>query len=234
VSSEATPKLLLALSFPQTLVTSVTVFRAVHVTLGRHEGSVDERCFAEGARVALWVTVPAQRAVFEEWSTCTDRFTTCYTARTEQLLVTPLTIRLSLVTDVSRTTQPFIALPTTEVLLVILVFVRCDELLSEYQLVTRMTARTQQLRVVSTAVESTVVLEVDKIHKNFLTGGTIKAARVPHSARDLICDHCTVHQPSTLLTLLFALLLERSDFSLSLSFLFSTLNKHVQFLLFLR
>lgn len=44
---------------------SVTVFRAVNVALGRHEGSVDKGGFAEGARVTLRVAVPAQRAVFK-------------------------------------------------------------------------------------------------------------------------------------------------------------------------
>ena len=69
---------------------SVTVFRAVHVALRRHERSVNEGGFAEGAGVTLWVAVPAQRAVFEEGSTRADRFTTCNTPRAEQLLIAPV------------------------------------------------------------------------------------------------------------------------------------------------
>ena len=61
-------------------------------------------------------------------------------------------------TDVFSSAQPRVALPTTEVLLVVLVLVCRNELLSEYQLVARVTARTQQLCVVTTAVESTIVL----------------------------------------------------------------------------
>ena len=64
-------------------MTSVTVFRAVDVALSRHEGPVDERCFAEGAGVALRVAMPAQRPMFEERSACADRFTTCNAAGTE-------------------------------------------------------------------------------------------------------------------------------------------------------
>ena len=54
----------------------------------------------------------------------------------------PLTIRLALVTDVFSTPQSRVALPTTEVFLVVLMFVRRDELLPEYQLVARVAART--------------------------------------------------------------------------------------------
>ena len=61
-------------------------------------------------------------------------------------------------TDVFSSTQPRVALPATEVFLVVLVLVCRNELLSEYQLVARVTARTQQLGVVTTAVESTIVL----------------------------------------------------------------------------
>ena len=61
-------------------------------------------------------------------------------------------------TDVFSSAQPRVALPATEVFLMVLVLVCRNELLSEYQLVARVTARTQQLRVVTTAVESTIVL----------------------------------------------------------------------------
>lgn len=54
----------------------------------------------------------------------------------------PLTIRLALVTDVFSTPQSRVALPTTEVFLVVFMFVRRNELLPEYQLVARVTART--------------------------------------------------------------------------------------------
>ena len=44
-------------------------------------------------------------------------------------------------TDVFSAPQARVTLPTAEVFLVILVFVRSDELLSEYQLVTGVTPR---------------------------------------------------------------------------------------------
>ena len=61
-------------------------------------------------------------------------------------------------TDVFSSAQPRVALPATEMLLVVLVLVCRNELLSEYQLVARVTARTQQLCVVTSAVQSTIVL----------------------------------------------------------------------------
>lgn len=52
-----------------------------------------------------------------------------------------LTVRLSLVTDVFSSPQGRVTLPAAEVLLVVLVFIRRDELLAEYELVARVASR---------------------------------------------------------------------------------------------
>ena len=61
-------------------------------------------------------------------------------------------------TDILGPTQARVTLPTTEVLLVVLVLVRRDELLSEDQLVTGVAPGSEQLGVVPSAVQPSVVL----------------------------------------------------------------------------
>ena len=48
-------------------------------------------------------------------------------------------------------------------------------------------------------------LEVNQVYKDFLASGASKAARMPYPAWDLVRNHCTVHQPATLIALLITL-----------------------------
>ena len=73
----------LTLGFLETLMASVTVFRAVHVTLSRHEGAGDEGCFAEGAGKAVRVAMPTQGAVLVYRHTYPYRFPAHHASRTE-------------------------------------------------------------------------------------------------------------------------------------------------------